>query len=180
MSLICWWCVHDLPQRPCIHLPIHYDEKLKLFKTIGNFCSWQCAKAYANDMNSPRMGEIQSFLALMRKQAFGKYTPLWPAPSRLALKCFGGSLTIDEFRKFDGTVEPPQVFFPFEKRYVPIETSSMASSSVTVGTTKKGHIREIENSTLEGDTLKLKRSKPLARTTSTLETSLGIKRKGKS
>ena len=37
----------------------------------------------------------------------------------------------------------------------------------------------IENATAETDTLKLKRSKPLARTTSKLESALGIKRKGK-
>ena len=53
-ELVCWWCVHSLPKLPCIHLPVKYDEKLDLFTTQGNFCSWQCAKAWALDMNTKR------------------------------------------------------------------------------------------------------------------------------
>ena len=88
-GLICWWCVHALPPKPCVHLPIRYDDKRKIFSTIGNFCSWACAKAYALDMGTSRSGEIQMFLATMRMQSMGKFTSLWPAPKRQALKCFG-------------------------------------------------------------------------------------------
>ena len=184
-ALICWWCVHALPTLPCFHLPVRYDDKRRVFTTIGNFCSWQCAKAYALDMNSARSGEIQCFLALMRKQALGKYTPLWPAPKRQALAAFGGTMTIEEFRRFGGLVEPPIVHYPTEKRMVaiiggtpgvPEGTQHMPVSSKPSG--GQGRLAAIENSTASGDTLRLRRNKPLARQTSQLENVLGITRKG--
>ena len=186
-SLLCFWCVHPLPQLPCIHLPVRYNDKTKVFRTTGNFCSWQCAKAYSIDMGTSRAGEIQSFLALMRKQAFGKYVPLWPAPKREAVACFGGTMTIEEFRGYGGYVEPPRVHYPFEKMYiVEIGTTgggTTAGSSATAGIIQSSagsgsRLRAIENSSAEGDTLRLKRNKPLVRAESKLESALGIKRRG--
>lgn len=183
-ELVCWWCVHSLPCHPCIHLPVRYDDKRKVFTTIGNFCSWQCAKAYALDMNSARSGEIQCNLALMRKQALGKYTPLWPAPKRQALRAFGGTMSIEEFRRFGGLVEPPMVHFPDEKRMVAIigGTTGPGDGSTQAPTSSKpsggvARLAAIENSTASGDTLRLRRNKPLARQSSQLESVLGITRK---
>lgn len=183
-GLICWWCVHDLPQKPCIHLPVRYDDKRKVFGTIGNFCSWACTKAYAMNMGTARWGEILSFLAIMRLQAFGKHVPLWPAPKREALACFGGTMTIEEFRSYGGAVEPPQVYYPFEKRFVPIIGGEAQGAKGTGGNATQAsggneRLRAIENSSSETDTLRLKRNKPLVRATSKLENALGIKRKGK-
>jgi len=182
-GLVCWWCVHALPQKPCIHLPIKYDDKRRIFSTIGNFCSWACAKAYALDMATARSGEIQMLLATMRMQSMGKFTPLWPAPKRQALKCFGGTLTIDEFRSFGGKVEPPQIFFPFEKMYTAVPSTSHADVALASGQISASagarRMAAIENATAETDTLKLKRTKPLARSTSKLESALGIRRKVK-
>ena len=181
-GLVCWWCVHALPQRPCIHLPIKYDDKLDRFTTIGNFCSWQCAKAYALDTISAKSGEVQSFLAMMRLRAFGKYVPLWPAPKRQFLKCFGGNMSIEEFRAFGGLVEPPQLYFPIEKQLHPVFNDSKIESSVHGLATPSGaqntsRLMAIENSNGQQETLKLKRSKPLARAASKLESTLGITRK---
>ena len=187
LSLLCFWCVHPLPQLPCLHLPVRYNDRTKVFGTIGNFCSWPCAKAYAINMNSARAGEIQSFLSLMRMQTFGKHVPLWAAPKREALACFGGTMTIEEFRSYGGRVEPPVVHYPFEKIYV-VEIGTIggggASSSTTTGATQKpsgtgSRLRDIENSSAEGDTLRLKRNKPLVRAESKLESVLGIKRREK-
>lgn len=183
-GLICWWCVHALPQKPCIHLPIRYDDRLDRFTTVGNFCSWACAKAYALDMNTAKSGEIQSFLAIMRRKAFGKHVPLWPAPKRQFLKCFGGTMTIDEFRAFGGLTEPPQIHFPVEKQVQPIfaNTNSETVATRSQNSLQAGdsmRLKAIENSTGQQDTLKLKRNKPLARTASKLESTLGIIRKQK-
>jgi len=183
-GLICWWCVHALPQRPCIHLPVRYDDKLNRFTTLGNFCSWQCAKSYALDMNSSKSGEIQSFLAMMRLRAFGKFVPLWPAPKRQFLACFGGTLSIEEFRSYGGLVEPPQLYFPVEKQLHPVYNDSKSESSVGVHMAASGaqnttRLMAIENSNGQQETLKLKRAKPLARAASKLESSLGITRKSK-
>ena len=179
-NLICWWCVHALPVDPPIHLPIKYDSKLDRFSSIGNFCSWQCAKAYAIDMGTSRAGEIQSFLMMMRRRSFGKYTPLWPAPKRQALKCFGGTMDIEEFRNYGGLVEPPRIHYPFEKLYFATTGSAAAASktsSFASTSQNSGKLKAIENSSTESDTLRLKRNKPLSRATSKLENVLGLKKK---
>ena len=133
-------------------------------------------------MRSARSGEIQSFLALMRLKALGKYVPLWAAPKREVLKCFGGTMTIEEFRKFGGAVEPPQVYYPFEKRFVPVvggETRGPSNGAIIPTGSGGERLAAIANSSSETDTLRLKRNKPLVRATSKLENALGIKRKGK-
>lgn len=179
--LVCWWCVHALPIDPPIHLPVKYDSKLNRFSCVGNFCSWQCAKAYAIDMGTSRSGETQSFLAMMRLRSIGRYEPLWPAPKRQALACFGGSMTIEEFRSFGGLVEPPRIHYPFEKLYfatangaTPVNTKT---GTLSVQVQNSGRLKAIENSSTETDALRLKRSKPLSRATSKLENALGLKRK---
>ena len=133
-------------------------------------------------MGTSRTGEIQSFLAMMRRRSIGRYEPLWPAPKRQALSCFGGHMTIEEFRGYGGLVEPPRIHYPFEKLY--FATSCHSGPSTKTGSSSKqvqnsGKLTAIENSLTETDTLRLKRSKPLNRTTSTLENALGIKRKEK-
>jgi hypothetical protein len=168
-------------------LPVKYDEKLNRFTTIGNFCSWQCAKAYGLDMNSAKSGEIQSFLAMMRLRAFGKFVPLWPAPKRQFLKCFGGTMSIEEFRTYGGSVEPPQLYFPIQKQVHPLLNDSRSEAGTLRGSTAlasasadKSKLMAIENSTSQSETLKLKRNKPLARAASKLESTLGITRKSAS
>lgn len=183
MELVCWWCVHPHENGLPIHLPMKYEEKLNRFCTIGNFCSWACAKAYAIDMNNARKGEITSLLAMMRMRAIGHHDSCWPAPKRQALQCFGGSMTIEEFRRHGGKVEPPIIHYPFEHRYVPIVggQAAPADEAKAVGTAKKNpaHLKAIEDSSGSSETLKLKRDKPLARTSSKLESMLGITRKTK-
>jgi hypothetical protein len=182
-DLVCWWCVHPLPQLPCMHLPIRYDDKRDRFETKGNFCSWQCAKAWALDQNSARSGEIQMILMMMRRRAIGRYEPLWPAPKREALKIFGGTMTIEEFRSYGGLVEPPIIHWPDEKRHVPIIGGATAVTETGGGAEApapakdKTRLKAIQNSTSSSDTLKLKRTKPLARAESKLENVLGITRK---
>lgn len=184
-DLLCWWCIHPIPVGPNIHLPIKYDDKKDIFTCIGNFCSWPCARAYALDMNTSRSGEIQMFLALMRKKAYGKSYQCWPAPKRWALKCFGGTMSIEEFRKYGGFVEPPVVHWPHMKLHDPsvgftstgeLPKGVVGGSSRSMGAKK---MNDIETSTTETSTLKLKRNKPLQRAESKLENILGITRKGK-
>ena len=180
--LVCWWCVHAIPIDPPVHLPVKYDSKLDRFSCIGNFCSWQCAKAYAIDMGTSRSGEIQSFLAMMRRRSIGRYEPLWPAPKRQALACFGGAMTIEEFRGYGGLVEPPRIHYPFEKLYFATSGGGATPTTTKTGVSSNqvqnsGRLRAIENSSTETDTLRLKRSKPLSRATSKLENALGLKRK---
>ena len=92
-------------------------------------------------------------------------------------------MSIEEFRSYGGFVEPPIVHWPNEKLYVPIIGGSEVKANIqnlsvsNAGSKKKLH--DIENSTTETSTLKLKRNKPLQRSDSKLENILGITRKGK-
>jgi hypothetical protein len=136
------------------------------------------------DMETSRKGEISSFLAMMRLRSLGRYEPLWPAPKRWALKCFGGKMTIEEFRSYGGRTEPPRVHWPFEKYNlvqigalqdilaIPNEKRNGSSSSESAR-----KMKEIENASAEVNTLKLKRMKPLQRAESKLENMLGLTRK---
>ena len=178
-SLICWWCVHPHENGLPFHLPLKYDPLRKKFSTIGNFCSWSCAKAYALDMDTSRKGEITSILAVMRLQAIGHYEPLWHAPKRQTLQCFGGTLTIEEFRNYGGKVEPPVFHWPFEHRYVPVTEEKIEKQKHSNSVPNPGRLKAIEDSTSTADSLRLKREKPLARASSKLESALGITRKVK-
>lgn len=158
----CWWCVHPLGDAHPLHLPIKYDDRLDMFTTTGEFCSWACMKTFALDMNMARSGEIQSLIAMMRLKALGKYVVLKAAPKRQALKIFGGPLTIEEFRQ--SSHQEARVYVPYEK-YIAPSVEAVSVTSV--------------NEPSSDEPLKLKREKPLKRTASKLESALGITRKVK-
>jgi len=178
-SPLCWHCCHPFEVTPKITLPIKYDDRKDIYTTMGHFCSWRCAKAYALEMATHRKWEIISLLALMRLKMLGKYVSFFPAPKRCALKAFGGTMTIEEFR---GCAEPPIVHFPQEKRYVVCVGPNVAQGPISKHNTSVDLIagpklmKDIQNSTTENNTLKLKRTKPLQRADSKLENILGIKR----
>jgi hypothetical protein len=109
---------------------------------------------------------MQMHIALMRKQSNGnRYTPIRCAPKRLALKMFGGVMTIEEFR--DGSSNYV-VTMPWETHIMPDLTHATRGASKNVS----GVV-----TTQPADELVLKRVKPLARAKSSLEASLGITRK---
>lgn len=181
---VCWWCVHPFPVGTlhAIHAPTAYDDRLDRFTTRGNFCSWACAKAWIFDQKSARIWEWQEFLALMRRRATGSFDACWPAPKRELLKIFGGPLTIEEFRTYGGKVEPLQIHWPDEHRMTltrPQDPRHEPTSFAPSGADDRRKLRAIETATATGDTLKLRRTKPLARTESKLENVLGITRKAK-
>lgn len=182
-GLVCWWCVHPFPEglTRAIHAPTAYDDRLDRFTTRGNFCSWACAKAWISDKNMARAGEWCQYLAQMRLQALGHHEPCWPAPKREMLKEFGGKLTIEEFRGFGGRVEPPQVYWPDEHRinFGEVKMDAPTVQIMTQATASRGKLQAIEAATGSGESLKLRRTKPLARAESKLENVLGITRKVK-
>ena len=163
-NVCCWWCCHPFPG-PSLHYPYRYDDRRKRFTTTGHFCSWECVKAWAADAGGPRTGEIQTFIALMRKQANNnKYIPTFTAPKRQSLAMFGGPLSIEQFRSSTSNVF---VSMPWENYIEPhVATGTIVSST-----------RAIPVVEAPKDDLILRRPKPLARAKSSLEASLGITRK---
>ena len=98
----CWWCCHPFDTIPRF-LPTKYDELRNRFRVTGNFCSWQCVKAYDLDGNNYGSNGKMLLTTLMRTM-HGKMYNINPAPPRSVLKVFGGSLSIDDFRNRDENV----------------------------------------------------------------------------
>jgi hypothetical protein len=119
---------------------------------------------------------------MMRRRAYGAHSILFAAPAREALKKFGGTMTIEQFRSYRGKTAPV-VFFPYDVQIHHLISDGGENIRGTHmpggGGSSAGKMKAIESSEVKGDTLRLKRGKPLERSKSKLETSLGIKRKEK-
>lgn len=144
MKPVCWWCCYPF-EWESLHFP--YEFTSNTFHTVGHFCSWGCMKSYG--INRGKF-EACDFITLLRKRMEGKIKPIAKAPSRYCLQMFGGSVSIDDYRK--GI--PIHVNIPGE-----IFHDTIASKDEKFEPTK------------------LKREKPLERNKGKLETCLGIIRK---
>lgn len=172
----CWWCCHPF-DGDVHHMPYHYDEKRKKFKTTGIFCSFSCIKAYALDKYGiTKGGLLCSNLSLYKKHLTGKLEVTKCAPNRFALDVFGGTMTIDEFRKSSGD-KAPIVHMPNEihilqdvvERHRDVGRPDGPSHGLL-----QDKLKEITQSTTKNEPLKLRRTKPLKRDQNNLETSMGI------
>ena len=153
-------------------MPFRYDDRRQRFTTLGTFCSWPCMKAYNLDTGHSKYGEYQMYITLMRKHMYGQMTPCRVAPKRQCLQVFGGTMTIEEFR---GCKDPPMVRMPNQIQMGC--TFSTQESKLEKTETDEQKLKTIQNAAGQTETLKLKRNKPLKRTESALEKSLGIRRK---
>jgi hypothetical protein len=115
------------------------------------------------DNGGSRWGEMLEFLALYKKHAMGKYTPTTVAPKRQTLKMFGGPLTIEEFRKNKNQI---WVHVPGDIHMVHTFSTREEKAAAPPGAGDS-----------EDGSLVLKRSKPLKRAASKLESALGITRR---
>lgn len=96
-SIYCWWCCHPFDGPPAF-IPTKYDSHNKRFAVTGNFCSWNCAKTFIfNDRDFVHQHTSQYFTSMLI--ALKEPYIIKNAPPRQALKCFGGSLSIKEFRE---------------------------------------------------------------------------------
>jgi len=107
-DICCYNCCHPFFTKPCV-LPIDYEVTLKRYKVFGNFCSPNCAKRYAIDHKT--LHNKTHTLSQMCREIYGASYIIKPAPSKFLLKCFGGKLSIEEYRgnfsnKVNYTIKP--------------------------------------------------------------------------
>ena len=114
--IACWHDCHPFNWAPC-RIPLKYDPRFGVYYSAGNFCSWQCAKAHSLLSPSVR-NETVSLIALEANRSRRRYVGydkkidnalvLGSVSAKECLKMFGGSITIEQFRKgclrFDGTI----------------------------------------------------------------------------
>lgn len=93
----CWWCTEHY-ETATVRIPRKEDRE-KEFAFVGQFCSWECAKAYL--LREKHMTQWKGSFAWIRKFAKDMYdqNEVIAAPPRCTLQKFGGSLTIEKFRR---------------------------------------------------------------------------------
>ena len=92
----CWWCTLKFSNSP-IGLPIKYQNGK--YKTLGCFCSYNCALSY-NLLNSVNdKNERTCLLHQLYKQKINEYKPIKPAPPKEILTIYGGNVTIEKYKK---------------------------------------------------------------------------------
>lgn len=98
-SLRCYHCTYHFNSLLC-SIPIKYVKGT--FYVYGCFCSFECALAYLLDKNNIHKKEEKiSLLYLLHKEMnnLDKIVKIKPAPPKETLVDYGGTLTIEEFRK---------------------------------------------------------------------------------
>lgn len=164
----CWWCKHRF-NTPRLSLPEQYYNET--FFCTGNYCSWECMKAYNIDRNDNNISKIESLINLMYYMTYGSFKEIKPAPSWLTLTDFGGNQSISDFRKnfeligSDFLVLHP----PLVSRQMQIEESYKKSpvSGVVVN--------KLDKLLFDGpNNLTLKRNKPIETSQINLSKSMGL------
>ena len=120
----CHNCTHVFDGIP-VPLPMHKDELRNIYYCTGNFCSWQCSKAFNLRETPPAgRGNRNMFISILAYKTWVKILrcdpdlqkktktfcdyKIDPARPRTTLRDFGGTLTIDEYREGFCGVLPPE------------------------------------------------------------------------
>ena len=173
----CWWCCHHITGTT-LPLPLEYFPAKDEFKTMGQFCSWSCAKTFTikRYLSTAKMSEICALITLLRKKTEGKVTPTIPAPDKYILKMFGGPMTIEDFRKECHT---PSVEYqlPDYNHAIPAVVNKQRVVPDVKPSELERRLDNIHKASNKNEPLKLKRGKPLKRNiqNNSLEHSLSIK-----
>lgn len=113
-SVLCHYCAHGFTGIP-VMLPRMRCVVTKRFEVSGTFCSFNCAKRHALDSNKPRSSEMAALCADLYKCVTSVRQRVIPAPPRIALKAFGGIMTIEEYRAGFLTLPPSTLDEPTSK-----------------------------------------------------------------
>ena len=155
ISELCWNCAHPF-HKEIYGIPLKYLDKI--FYIYGDFCSLECCARYALDnLREYNFSEIYTLINLYNNILFNNHSEkVEIAPSKLILKSFGGSLTIEEYRSNFNNKDIYDIRIP---PILPIKHSI--------------HKYETNNSTNQNN-LKLYRKKPLPSEKKSITTSMNL------
>jgi thiol-disulfide isomerase/thioredoxin len=164
----CLWCCHQFKTTPW-GIPFKFvNDKFQLF---GNFCMPNCALAYIlQNYKDDDLWEKVALLNLLFFKVCGQYKNITPAFDKMALKMFGGTLEIEEYREIVGENEKSySIEFPPCNTIIPMleEIYKKTNLNNTFIPVDKSRIQVANNE------LKLKRSKPVVNHKNTLDFCLG-------
>ena len=164
----CWWCKNSFKCEP-VSLPEYYFNGK--FYCYGNFCSYNCAHSFNLDTND-NVWKKNSLLHLMYFKTYNKNVEITQAPHWSSLQEFGGSLTINQFRKNSvvNTKEYLMLKPPMDTRLNFFEKSVKLDNSIFSNSVYQKLLDE-------SDDLVIKRSKPLKSSNYSLDKTMFIKKK---
>ena len=170
-SISCYWCCNQFNTVP-FGIPVKYvDHK---FHVYGCFCSLECAAAFnfqSLDSHDEKWERYHMINLLSHK--IGHVDRVRAAPSRLALKMFGGYMEIDEFRSFATTATKViGVNFP------PMMTLTQQIEEMNecdVNSEYKYIPLDIERINKYREKIVLRRSKPVTEFKNTLDSLMNLK-----
>lgn len=158
---LCWHCCHQWVGGS-IQFPIRYDDRLEKFKVVGQFCSWQCIKGYNRDYFTNVRNSVHDVnIRYYRKKLTGNTATISAAPPRVCLKAFGGTMTIDEFRKSSCSVSEAAMW---SDTLIPIDTTKFSKSMTIEPKIAIDENRQVnfKDAVCKNDSFRLRRPKPLA------------------
>lgn len=121
----CWYCCHPFNTVP-VYLPVSRDPRTLVFHLCGNFCSWNCAKAYQFYREGFGEKGVSSYLSIFafitshrprycptplnRKHPYdcpciNIFKGVKLPPRKEMIDTFGGPLTIEQFRQESLTID---------------------------------------------------------------------------
>ena len=165
-NIDCLWCCHEFTNFP-FGIPIKkYDTTYYMF---GNFCSAECSAAYNFDNND----SCESFERYSQiNYLYSNDKPIKVAGPRLALKKFGGQLSITEFRNNNNIYSKHyKLLLPPMISLIPLveEVNLIDTIDNKISMDNTDNLFNIDNE------LKLKRKKPLPDSFNTLENCMNLK-----
>lgn len=154
---LCWHCCHPFDGPP-LPMPIKHDDRRDIFHVVGTFCSWACMKRHNLDCGSYARHVNATLITLFKRRCTGELGGIQAAPPRLALRAFGGDMTLEQFRGCDRGVMvlPPKMILhrpvveevPAQLREQPSQQDLQSDVS-------------FKDATAQNNMLKLRRPKPL-------------------
>lgn len=162
----CFWCCHTFSWKSTV-IPTHYDVYTNQYNAEGHFCSAECALSavYADsNVTSSQRWLRHSLLNAMYNRDVIR------APDKRILRFFGGTLSIEQFRRYvkEGCA-PLQIATPPIRLYMPSINTQATTRDI------KSYV-SLTSETVDkaSQQLRLKRSKPVHASVHTLDKCMGL------
>lgn len=132
-DLACLWCEEGFDWAP-VGAPVHHNARKDEFVLRWNFCSFNCCKAWMLDRRMPQVSNV-FWLAMRLYGADSRHhrrlEGIQPAPSKEALKKYGGWMTIEEFRSNCQLIRPATAH-GINVRWDPVHLCMSAAAEMAV------------------------------------------------
>ncbi len=178
-DIACLWCCEQFPWKPVV-IPCRYEADVMngpikgQYRVYGNFCSPECAMAHLleEQIDTHVRWERISWLHLIYGAAVGGR--LYPAPSRMVLKKYGGIYTIEQFRElaFSHKVRADIHYPPMVSLLATMDTKPIDFYEAQMKQALPSYAFEHKG---DDEGLRLKRTKPLKERESTLDACIMVR-----